>query len=472
MRSSEKLSRKNLWGYAFGAIPTGLLGFVFSFKYIEFFFDDLALLPSYFIIGQIIYMTINSLNDPLSGQLSDRTDRERWGSRRLIYIKYGGPIWALTFLLVWFPWSLTNQIIIFIHYVLTICLFDTMYTLVILLWLALLPEMTMDIDERNKAQFFATVLGTVVTLPVFIIIANIPPNSDQFRVIMFILAAISTVFILLTASMCEERPEFQSDKVFTLKESIIATFRSRTFLVYAGFYLCQNMLGSLGLSYFFVYMLLLESITPGLDIILLFFVIYFIVGYVGNIIAIRLQPKWGMRRIMLRFGVIRVVGSLVLLFLILMPALEWTIWYGLVLVTIASGYGIFHIPMQYLAIDEDEVLHGSRREGMFIGVMALLTRPGTSLGPIVATFILAAFGYVQGGDLAAQPASALLGIKILWLLVPALVAAISLIFIYFYPLHDEALAEMQEKLEKLHEEKRAAYLRSGGSALESEEMDI
>ncbi|MFW9845834.1 MAG: MFS transporter [Candidatus Thorarchaeota archaeon] len=467
MRSPEKLSRKNLWGYAFGAIPTGLLGFVFSFKYIEFFFDDLALLPSFFILGQIIYMTINSLNDPLSGQLSDRTDRERWGSRRLIYIKYGGPIWALTFLLVWFPWSLTNQIIIFLHYVVTICLFDTMYTLVILLWLALLPEMTMDIDERNKAQFFATILGTVVTLPVFIIIASTPPNSDQFRAIMFILAAISTVFILLTAAMCEERPEFQSDKVFTLKESIIATFRSRAFLVYSGFYLCQNMLGSLGLSYFFVYLLLLESITPGLNIILLFFVIFFIVGYLGNIIAIRLQPRWGMRRIMLRFGVARVIGSLALFLIILVPALEWTIWYGLIVITLSSGYGIFHIPMQYLAIDEDEVLYGSRREGMFIGVMALLTRPGTSLGPIVATFILASFGYIQGGALAAQPASALFGIKILWLLVPAVVAAISLVFVYFYPLHDEALVEMQKKLEKLHEEKRAAFLDTSQPSSES-----
>ncbi|MFW9864274.1 MAG: MFS transporter, partial [Candidatus Thorarchaeota archaeon] len=286
----------------------------------------------------------------------------------------------------------------------------------------------------------------------------IPPNSDQFRAIMFILAAISTVFILLTASMCEERPEFQSDKVFTLKESIIATFRSRTFLVYAGFYLCQNMLGSLGLSYFFVYLLLLEGITPGLDAILLFFVVYFIVGYLGNIIAIRLQSRWGMRRIMLRFGIVRVIGSLVLFLIILVPSLEWTIWFGLIVITLASGYGIFHIPMQYLAIDEDEVLHGSRREGMFIGVMALLTRPGTSLGPIVATFVLTAFGYIQGGLPADQPASALLGIKILWLLVPAIVAGLSLVFIYFYPLHDEALAEMQEKLQGLHEEKRAALL--------------
>lgn len=471
MESSEKLSRKNLWGYAFGAIPTGLLGFVFSFKYIEYFFDDLALLPSFFILGQIIYMTINSLNDPLSGQLSDRTNRERWGSRRLIYIKYGGPIWALTFLLVWFPWSLTNQVIIFIHYVVTICLFDTMYTLVILLWLALLPEMTMDIDERNKAQFIATILGTVVTLPVFIMIANIPPATELFRTIMIALAAISTVFILITAYMCEERPEFQSDKVYTLKESIVATFRSKAFLIYAGFYLCQNLLGSLGLSYFFVYLLLLESITPGLDIILLFFVIFFFVGYLGNIIAMRLRPKWGMRKIMLRFGVVRVLGSLALFGVILIPGLEWLIWYGLVVVTLASGYGIFHIPMQYLAIDEDEVIHGSRREGMFIGVMALLTRPGTSLGPIIATFVLTSFGYVQGGALAVQPASALLGIKMLWLLVPAIVAAISLLFVYFYPLHDEALAEMQEKLAKLHEEKRAAFLSGKKSTIESEGMD-
>ncbi|MHA2433885.1 MAG: MFS transporter, partial [Candidatus Thorarchaeota archaeon] len=87
MTYTDRLSRRNLWGYAFGAVPTGLLGFVFGLKYVEFFFDDLMLLPAYFIAGQVIYMTVNALNDPLSGQLSDRTNRERWGSRRLIYIK-------------------------------------------------------------------------------------------------------------------------------------------------------------------------------------------------------------------------------------------------------------------------------------------------------------------------------------------------------------------------------------------------
>ncbi|MHA2423250.1 MAG: MFS transporter [Candidatus Thorarchaeota archaeon] len=467
--TSQKLSRRNIWGWALGAIPTGLLAFVFGLKYVEFFYDDLALLPIYFVAGQVIYMTINALNDPLSGQLSDRTDPKRWGSRRLIYIKYGAPIWALTFMLVWIPWSMTNQLIIFIHYVVTICAFDTMLTLVLLVWLAVLPEMTTDIDERNKAQFYAGIIGTIVVLPIFILIATMPPNSDAFRFLMLIFAVISIVFLWITAQMCEEKPEFQDDQVYSLMESIKATFKSKTFVVYSGFYFCQNFLGSLGLSYFFLYILLLERITPGLDILIFFFAIYFIVGYAGNILALRLRPKWGMRSIIMRFGSLRVIFSVALFLIILVPAFEILIWPGLVFVTLAGGYGIFHIPMQYLAIDEDEVINGSRREGMFIGVMALLTKPATSLGPIVATFILAATGYVQGGGLGDQPELAFVGIKVMWLLLPALIAAISVICIYFYPLYGQKLIDMQEKLEKLHEEKRAALV-SGASSSTDEDI--
>ncbi|MBA7647077.1 hypothetical protein ES703_54846 [subsurface metagenome] len=84
----DKISSRNLWGYAIGAIPAGLLAYIFSLKYVELFYDDLQLLPGLFILGQIIYMTINALNDPLMGQLSDRTNRKKWGSRRIIYNLY------------------------------------------------------------------------------------------------------------------------------------------------------------------------------------------------------------------------------------------------------------------------------------------------------------------------------------------------------------------------------------------------
>ncbi|MHA1293427.1 MAG: MFS transporter [Promethearchaeota archaeon] len=177
IKTTDQLTKKQQLLYSLGAVPGALLGFIFTLKYVEFFYNDLKLLPIYFIIGQVIYMTVNALNDPLLGQLSDRTNREKWGSRRIIYIKYGGPIWALTFILIWIPWSYNNQFIIFLHYVISICLFDTMLTLVILTWMALLPEMTSDIDERNKINFFILLIGLFAVAPFMVLIAEMKTTS-------------------------------------------------------------------------------------------------------------------------------------------------------------------------------------------------------------------------------------------------------------------------------------------------------
>ena len=131
-KTEKQISSRNLWGYSLGAIPAGLLVFIFSLKYIEFFYDKLQLNPVFFIIGQVIYMIINAFNDPLLGQLSDKTNREKWGSRRIIYIKYGAPLWIFSFLLVWIPWDFENQIIIFFHYITAY-----VYLIPFLLWLFL-----------------------------------------------------------------------------------------------------------------------------------------------------------------------------------------------------------------------------------------------------------------------------------------------------------------------------------------------
>ena len=448
--NSNKLSKKNLWGYALGAIPTGLMAFIFTFKYIEYFFDELQLLPIYFIIGQVIYMTVNALNDPLSGHLSDRTNADKYGSRRLIYVKYGGPIWALTFILVWFPWSYTNQVIIFIHYVISICLFDTMLSLVVLCWLAVLPEMTDDTDERGKAHFLSLIVGVICVLPFFLIIVDMNPTSVSFQILTIIMAIISTAILYLVSIMCEEKPEYRKDEALPLWKSIKEAFKSKSFVFFMGFNFCMVFIGSIGLSYLFIYLALLNKITPeGMG---LFFLIYFVIAYFAQSYCLKLRPKWGIRKIILIFGTLRVVGSLFLFFFVIIPELEWMIWIAILWFSIFSGYGVFTIPMNYLSVDEDELKNGTRREGMFLGVNALITKPANSIGPILATFILVAYGYIQGAD--SQVESAYLGIKILWILVPAIIAGISLIFIYYYPLHGEKLEEMVKKLEELHKKKR------------------
>ena len=443
----DKLSSRNLWGYAIGAIPAGLLAYVFSLKYVELFYDDLQLLPGLFILGQIIYMTINALNDPLSGQLSDRTNRKKWGSRRVIYIKYGAPIWALTFLLVWFPWSFDNQIVIFFHYVISICLFDTMLTLVVLVWMALLPEMTSDIDERNKGHFFSLVFGAIFVVPFFLILGDMEPTSQSFQFLMIIIAVISTLFLWLTAYLCEEKLEYQEDEAFPLWKAVKETLKLRSFLIFVGFNFCSTFLSSIGLSYLFLW-----SFILGDNSTILYFIIFILVGYGSNILCMKLRPKWGMRKIVLRFGLVKVVLSLLSFISLVLFQNSLIAIIGLIVATFFGGYGVFVVPIMYLSADEDEINQGIRREGMFLGMNALFTKPANSLGPIVATIILEIFLYAPGS--VTQSATTLIGIDILFLLIPAIVTAISLIFMYYYPLHGEKLTEMRENLEIIHRERK------------------
>ena len=446
-QNKKQLTSRNLWGYALGAIPSGLLVFITGLKYIELFFDKLQLDPTLFVIGQVIYLVVNALNDPLLGQMSDRTNPKKWGSRRTIYIKYGAPIWGLTFMLVWFPWSFTNQFVIFLHFIISICLFDTFFTLVVLVWMALLPEMTSDLDERNKANLLATVVAAIFVLPMFIVVGAMDPTSESFVLLMLFIAIFSTILLILTAFLCKEKPEFQKDEGLPFKKAVKETLGKKSFLIYMGYIFCDAFLGSIGLSYLFVYLLVL-----GEGGLLYYFAIFFFIGYGSNIFCIKLRKKWGMRRIILRFGLIKILSTLVFFFFIVFIDAPLLVIIALAIRTFLGGYTVFNTPILYLSIDEDEIKNGSRREGMFLGMDALIHKPSQSIGPIVATFILGIFGYIQGSD--TQPDSALLGIKILMFLVPAIVSAIGLAFMYFYPLHGERLDELREKLEILHAEKK------------------
>ena len=296
LENKKQLSSRNLWGYALGAIPSGLLVFIFGLKYIELFYDRLQLEPTLFVIGQVIYMIVNALNDPLLGQMSDRTNPKKWGSRRTIYIRYGAPIWAITFMLVWFPWSFTDQMVIFLHYVLSICLFDTFFTLVCLVWLALLPEMTSDLDERNKGNLVATIIGAIFVIPMFIIVADMDPTSSEFIFLMLIIAIISTILLIITSIMCKEKPEFQNDEGLPLIKAVKETIKSKSFLLYMGYIFCNAFNGSIGLSYLFVYMLIL-----GEGGILYYFIIFFFIGYGAQFFFMKMRPKMGMRKLILRF---------------------------------------------------------------------------------------------------------------------------------------------------------------------------
>jgi Na+/melibiose symporter-like transporter len=318
-----------------------------------------------------------------------------------------------------------------------------MFTLVVTVWLALLPEMTSDTGERSKIQFFTLVIGAIVISPFFLLIGEMSPTSQTFKIVVITVTIVSTIMQLVVAKMCKERPEFQKDEVFPLWKSLKECFKLKSFRIYLGYAFFSSLFGAVSLSYLFAYLLIL-----GENGFMIFFLSFIIGTYSSYVICLKLRPKYGMRGLMLRFGFLRIISTATCFFLWLLSSLTIFVILGLVCLYFFSGYTIFGFPLLYLSIDEDEVNHGTRRDGMFQGLQALFGKPAVSIGPIIATIILVSYGYVQGSE--TQSASALFGITLLFLVYPVIAIALSLVFIYYHPLHGEKLEEMKNRLEEIH----------------------
>jgi GPH family glycoside/pentoside/hexuronide:cation symporter len=453
---SDKVKLKSKIGYAFGAVPNAILIGVFSYVYVDFFFNDLQMEPVLWFIGLTIYTVVNMFNDPLLGVMSDKTNRERWGSRRIVYIRYGGILWGVSFILIWFPWSYTDQIIIFLHFIVILSLFETMYTLVVLAWLALLPEMTASINERNITNFIVLLFGIVGSLFIGIVIGirDTMPLLD-FQIAATIIGIVCIIFFQLLAKFTYEKPEFQKDEVFPLVKSLKLSIKSKSFLWYVGFNFFTILNAALGAPLIFAFVMVLGN-TP--EVSGLYFALLFVGGYFSPILGMILYSKWkDMRKLSIIAGIITIIVRIVCFLLIFLPGDDIPIlWTGTIIGTLLGGIpSFFANQFMMLSMDEDEVNHGSRREGAFLGINALFTKPAETLAPGIATALLLIFAFIQGAPFEAQPDSAVFGIKFILLVLPAIITAISLVFVYFYPLYGEKLTTMQENLKKMHEEKRA-----------------
>jgi glycoside/pentoside/hexuronide:cation symporter, GPH family len=101
-----------------------------------------------------------------------------------------------------------------------------------------------------------------------------------------------------------------------------------------------------------------------------------------------------------------------------------------------------------------------RREGVFFGVNALITKPAQSVALALSPFILEATGFITRGSNAGQimlnqPTSALFGIKALMGLIPGAALILGALILMAYPLRGKYLAKVQGEVLTLHAEKHA-----------------
>ncbi len=379
-------------------------------------------------------------------------------------MRFTAPFLALTFILVWLAPAGAGDRTLFVWMLVTMLLYDTCYTIIGLVYSALLPEVTESDAERNGLQISASLFGLLGMILGFIIPdlfrpkAGASPSFLPLQISMVVVGVVSAVLIIITTLKVKERPEFtQVDKPMPLGPALRYTFTSRSFLVLVAQNFMSILMQSLVVGMLFYladYVLQMNTM-----IVLVCVFIPLIIGVpVTTLIRRRLGVAGAQQLLLLIAGVGLVLIPFVPTSLIL-PCLMLA-GFGL------SGPQTLTNVLFAQVADEDELRSGVRREGAFFGVNALLTKPAQSIALTLIPFILEGTAFVtreanQGQIFLDQPASALFGIKVLIGLIPGVAMILGAILLTWYPLRGKYLEQVQEKVLAMHAEKHAR-LEQGG----------
>lgn len=167
------LSTKVIWGVA--ALGTSTISGTFGALQPIFYQDYLGLEARWIGIAATIYAIWNAINDPLFGYITDSTRSKR--GRRIPYMRFTAPFLALTFILVWFAPPLAGQQALFWWMLVSMLLYDTAYTIIGLVYSALLPELSESDAERNGLQISSSLFGLLGMLLGFLIPDMVRPKA-------------------------------------------------------------------------------------------------------------------------------------------------------------------------------------------------------------------------------------------------------------------------------------------------------
>jgi len=485
LSETEFVPLKEKLAYAFATMPgtfyASVMGLIQSFYY-----GWMGLQNIWIIIAQIVYAVWNVVNDPLFGNKINNTkyfNKRRGEYQRYIpYIKYGAPLFSLFFALVFFPPdmlradpTLTTQVWLFAWYLVTQVAYDTLFTIVLCAHVALLPQMTLDQQEREKVQIYCTLFTLPGGLIGFILplgfLAN--PTRDSITVFQFLVIGIAIFGLIpyiLLSYVVREHSEHIPKEPTPLFKALKLAFQNKSYVIYliydgVSVYIINVTLATLP---FFLNWVLSPMINSSLEMII-FWIPPLISLLIGAILHLRIADKHSTKKALSFYQGVLALGYL-LTFAFAFTGQWYLVCAGFSIVFLAfSGDFILHNPMRADTIDYDFwKVSGERREGLYAGIGPLISKPMISVALATPTSFMTLFGLIYVGD-SLQPTmgefNAFLGVNIAMGLIPGLVALLGfIIWVIYYPLTGDIVKEMKGALLKIHEERRKKYFNEFGES--------
>ncbi|MGQ4875944.1 MAG: MFS transporter [Promethearchaeia archaeon] len=448
--------------YGLGSFANNLLnGFVFA--NITFFYNQkLGLDASLLGIAWLLFGIWNTINDPIASYLIDNT-RTKIG-RRIPYIRYGSFLYGLTFIFCWFPLiEPGNQIGLFFNFFLVLFLLDTMFTFVGACFFSLPNEIALTAEGRAKLSIFGTIFnffstGLTLILPIMLL-TNQKGIHPWFYPTIILIGVGCTLILFFSSFGIKENMFAQLQPHEGFIEGLKLTLKNKPFWIFMipGFCIALIMpVISTGILYY------VDYVIPGQN--LEFFILTLISGVIiGMVINVMKIEKLGPKKTIIIAFLILMCGFFSLFFLgwnaVIASIPFFIIGFGL------AGSLVSYPVIMGDIIDNDELITGKRREAIYGGVNAIVTKPAISLANYLYLFVIKFFGFidpkVSNGEVIkqAQPYTALIGIMFAICIIPSIGLLISVIALKWYPLDGPEWLEKKRFIIELHEKKEKEYVK-------------
>jgi len=156
------LSYRKKLGYAVGDLGISVSYFAVGFFYM-FYLTDIVGLSAYWAgLAVFIGKLWDGVNDPLVGIFNDRFTTKQ--GRKRAFVLWGALPFALSFMFLWFIPTEASQLVKFTLATLSLLLYATTYSIVVVPYMSLVPVLSEEYDERTQITGLRAILATVGTI--------------------------------------------------------------------------------------------------------------------------------------------------------------------------------------------------------------------------------------------------------------------------------------------------------------------